>query len=115
MESAGFGNPITASDPYTIVVHARIGEQFKFKLKYSWLYTIAESKILSFILLPCLPAMRCLDKQSCAKLRDYIDALLNSLQDQRASSFQPSRVVLFSDGLWCIEDTFHNPMLAKYL
>ncbi|MGB8570607.1 MAG: hypothetical protein WCD78_17555 [Pseudolabrys sp.] len=114
-ESARIGNPITASDPYTIVVHARIGEQFKFKLKYSWLYTIAKSKILSFILLPCLPAMRCLDKQSCAKLRDYIDALLDSLQDQRASSLQPSRVVLFSDGLWCIEDTFHNPMLAKYL
>jgi hypothetical protein len=50
-ESARIPNPIPASDPYAIVVHARIGDQFKFKLKYSWLYTIAKSKILSFILL----------------------------------------------------------------
>jgi hypothetical protein len=118
-ESARIRNPIAASDPYAIVVHARIGDYFKFKLKYSWLYTIAKSKILSFILLPCLPAMRCLDKQSCAQLRDYTDGLLNSLQDQRASSPRPSRAVLFSDGLWCIADSdakpFHNPLLAKYL
>jgi hypothetical protein len=118
-ESARIRNPIPASDPYAIVVRARIGDQFKFKLKYSWLYTIAKSKILSFILLPCLPAMRCLDKQSRARLRDYTDGLLNSLQDQRASSPRPSRAVLFSDGLWCIAANdakpFHNPLLAKYL
>jgi hypothetical protein len=69
--------------------------------------------------LPCLPAMRCLDKQSCARLCDYTDGLLNSLQDQRISSPRPSRAVLFSEGLWCIAANdakpFHNPLLAKYL
>jgi hypothetical protein len=118
-ESARIRSPITASEPHTIVIHARIGDRFKLKLKYSLLYTIAKSKILSFILLPCLPAMRCLDKRSCAQIRDYTDGLLDSLQDRRASSPQPSRAVLFSDGLWCIADNdgkpFHNPLLAKYL
>ena len=55
-ESARIGNPITASDPYTIVVHARIGEQFKFKLKYSWLYTIAKSRISFFHSLALSPS-----------------------------------------------------------
>jgi hypothetical protein len=34
-ESARIQNPIAASDPFAIIVHARIGDQFKLKLKYS--------------------------------------------------------------------------------
>lgn len=101
-ESARIPNPLAASGPYTIAVHARLGDQFGFKLGH-----------------PDPPEAQCLDEQSCAQLRQYIDVLLGTLRTLRASSPNPSRVVLFSDGLWCIAGhdgkRLHDPELARRL
>ena len=119
-ESARIGNPIPASDPYTIVVHARIGEQFKFKLKYSFGF-IPSPNPRFFLSFSCPASQQC-DASTDKVVRGSATIPMVysiHLQDQRASSPRPSRAVLFSDGLWCIAANdakpFHNPLLAKYL